>query len=323
MTTTEKNELANVAGNALATNQGGLSSLPANSDLYAQLMVASMRPRSIGGFIAASITMATRNEKVAASCKYKLPFKGGQEGPSVRLAEICASAYGNLKFGSRIIRTEQTQVVAEGYALDLQMNNYASSEVSMSIIDKNGRQYNADMINTTCMAASGKAVRNAIFKIIPRAFIDEVADAAMSCAVGDLKTLPERRTAALERFAAKGVTAKMILEKFGKESVEDIGLRELEELFGFYTAINDGDATVAEIFTVAATASTAPKSTVSDNLAAKAAKIDAEMQASKAKAGTTTTGPRRTSKPKDAELEAADEEARQREAAERMPGQEG
>ena len=63
--------------------------------------------------------MATIDAEVAGSCFYKLS-RGGKtiEGPSVRLAEIVASAWGNLKFGARIIDEPSVHDYGEDYWTD-------------------------------------------------------------------------------------------------------------------------------------------------------------------------------------------------------------
>jgi hypothetical protein len=67
------------------------------SEVEAQLDAAHKYPRQIKRFLNEAITLATLTRDVAESCIYALP-RGGKTiaGPSVRLAEICASAYGNF-----------------------------------------------------------------------------------------------------------------------------------------------------------------------------------------------------------------------------------
>src|SRR5579872_4963852 len=87
------------------------------SEVEAQLDAAHKYPRSITTFLQDAITLATTSQEIAESCMYSLP-RGGKfiTGPSVRLAEICASAYGNLQFGARVIDAEEKEVVAQGAA---------------------------------------------------------------------------------------------------------------------------------------------------------------------------------------------------------------
>ena len=69
------------------------------------MQAARVWPRSVKAFAAAAEAMATLTQQTAAECSYVVPRDGKQiVGPSVRLAEICASAWGNIDFGSRIGR---------------------------------------------------------------------------------------------------------------------------------------------------------------------------------------------------------------------------
>ena len=85
------------------------------SEVEAQLDAAHKYRRSIGAFLREAQTLATLTRPVAESCIYSVPRDGKViAGPSVRLAEICASAYGNLHLGARIIDVEDKEVVAQG-----------------------------------------------------------------------------------------------------------------------------------------------------------------------------------------------------------------
>ena len=97
-------------------------------------------------------------------------------------------------------------------------------------------------------AACSIAARNAIFKVVPFAFVKPIYSAAKAAAVGDLTTLAERRTKMVAKFESLGVPAKKIFESLGKGGLEEIGLNELEHLIGLYGAIRDGDQTIDEAF---------------------------------------------------------------------------
>jgi hypothetical protein len=128
-------------------------------------------------------------------------------------------------------------------------------EVQRRITDKYGKTYSEDMQTVTGNAACAIAARNAIFKVVPFAFVKPIFLAAKQTAVGDLTTLAERRTKMIAKFAALGVTDKKITESLGKSGMEEIGLGELETLIGLYNAIRDGDQTIEEAFPSPKTAS--------------------------------------------------------------------
>lgn len=225
-------------------------------EIDVQITTAKKYPRSIQKFRQDAMTMATADTQIAGSCFYKLKRKnreGGEaviEGPSVRLAEIIASAWGNLRFGARIVSEDEKSVTAQGVAHDLEKNVCNVIEVSRRIVDRTGRRYSDDMIQVTKNAVCSIALRNAIFKTIPFTYAKQIYEQAKKVAVGDVKTLNERRQSMFEAFSKMGVSKEQILATLEKPSIEDVGLTEIETMIGIFTAIKDGDTTIEAQFGV-------------------------------------------------------------------------
>jgi hypothetical protein len=220
-------------------------------ELDIQIVTAKRYPRSLKQFQQEAMSMATIDEETAASCFYVLPRAGKKiEGPGVRLAEIVANCWRNLKYGSKVVgETEDRKfVIAEGFAWDLEKNVASAIRVQRRITDKHGKRYNDDMIGTTSNAAASIALRNAIFKVIPMLFVQQIYLAAKKLAIGDAVSLKDRREKMLAYFAKFGVEEARILAKVKKPSIEDIDLTDLELLVGLSTAIKDGDVDVDAAF---------------------------------------------------------------------------
>lgn len=223
------------------------------SEIDIQISTAKRYPRSIEKFRQEALSMATLDKDIAASCFYKLKRGKGAdakiiEGPSVRLAEIVANAWGNLRFGARTVQEGQREVVAQGVAHDLEKNVCNTIEVSRRITNSKGERYGDDMIGVTKNAANSIALRNAIFKTVPFTYVKTIYEQAKKVAVGDSKTLLECRQSMLEAFAKMSVTKEQVLAFLEKPSVEDIGLGDVELMIGTYTAIKDGDTTIDQQF---------------------------------------------------------------------------
>ncbi|MGH7879731.1 MAG: hypothetical protein ACREQD_09565, partial [Candidatus Binataceae bacterium] len=203
------------------------------SEVMVQLDAAHKYSRSIKRFMGTSITLATINVATAESCMYSLP-RGGKSitGPSVRLAEIMASAYGNLHIGARVVDIGDREVTAQGIAWDLETNLRVTVEVQRRITDKSGKRFNDDMINVTCAAACSIALRNAIFRVVPRAYVDQVYERCRNVAIGNASTLTQRRDDVLGRLAKMGADKDRVLNALKLKGVEDIGLEHLELLIG-------------------------------------------------------------------------------------------
>lgn len=220
-----------------------------SSEIGMQLDAAHRYPRSVKRFLDEAKTLATMDVETAASCIYSVPRSGKTiSGPSVRLAEICVSAWGNSHIGARIVGTDATNVIAQGAAWDLEKNLRITMETRRRITQRNGDRYNEDMITVTGNAAASIALRNAIFKIIPRAYVDAVYSAARKVAVGDASTLADRRPKVMERLTKMGATPERVLATLGKPSVADLTVDDLEYLVGLGTAIKNGEKKIDEVF---------------------------------------------------------------------------
>lgn len=224
-------------------------SLITKAEIDVQISTAKAFPRSLKQFIDRAMSMATLTEDIAASCSYALP-RGGKslEGPSVRLAEIVCSSYGNIRAGARVIANDGKTITAQGICHDLETNNSVTVEVKRSIVGKDGKTFREDMQVVTGNAACAIAYRNAVFKVVPAALISEVYDRAQEVARGTAETLVKRRDKALEYFRSLKVTDKQICDALGIKKVEDIDLEKLSVLTGMRAAIKNNEATVQSLF---------------------------------------------------------------------------
>lgn len=237
-----------------------------------QVATAHRFPRSIKRFLESARSQITLSEDIAASCFYVLPrkkkdAKTGQlipiTGPSVRLAEIALSSYGNVRAEARPVAEDERSVTAQGVFWDLENNVAIKVEVKRRITDKDGRRFNDDGVMNATNAAVSIAFRNAAFRGIPRAFINSLDQTARQTAVGSIETLPARRERAFAWFAKLLVSQERLLAALGREGLEDVGLEDLETLMGWRTALKDEQTTVEELFPteVAAEGTTSARAT--------------------------------------------------------------
>lgn len=220
-----------------------------------QIATAHQYPRSIKTFLDNAMMMATMNEDIAAQCFYKLPRrdKNGKniqiEGPSVRLAEIMANNWKNLRCSSEITDDNGKFVTATAMVHDLETNVAYKMSCQRRVTTKDGKRYGDDMTQQTKNAACAIALRNAIFKAVPKVFVDEVFEKAKKVSVGESVTLEQRRNKALSFFQNKhGVDTEKVLKALGKKDISEIGLPELETMIGWTTALKDGVAKLDSIF---------------------------------------------------------------------------
>jgi len=208
---------------------------------------AAGAPRDISKSLAEASSLVS-DAGIAETMWYRVE-RGGKtiEGPSVRLAEIMAYCWRNVAYAGNIIEIGERTVTAEGMAVDLERNNPVRVAVSRSIVDKGGRRYSEQMIQTTCQAAQSIAIRNAIFKVIPGAFVKRVLEHARAVAEagGELNA---KRMKLLEWARSSGLSDAELLTFLGLDRVEDIGPAEISRLRGIAQAIREEETTVDEVF---------------------------------------------------------------------------
>ena len=218
-------------------------------EIDVQIATAKRFPRSVSKCIKEALTLATMSEEVAEQCFYAVPRDGKTvEGPSARLAEILASCWGHMRSEARISEETETHVVARGTSWDLERNVAVAFEVRRRITKKDGKRYNDDMITTASNAANSIAYRNTVFRVIPKAFWEPIYRAARKAAIGDVKTIVNRRAEMIAYFAKMGVTEARVLHSIGVAGVDDIGLDQLATLKGIAQALRDNEARVDDVF---------------------------------------------------------------------------
>ena len=186
----------------------------ARAEVDQQVATARAMPRILSRVVLNIQTLATLDAESADECIYALP-RGGKpiKGPSIRLAEIIGSQWGNARVGARVVHVDRAEkfVEAEGVFHDLETNMATTSRVRRRISDKKGELLSDDMIIVTGNAACAIAKRNAILGAVPKAVWRKAYAAVESVITGDIKTLTERREAAMKAFAAFGVTPEQVL----------------------------------------------------------------------------------------------------------------
>lgn len=221
-------------------------------EIDVQIATAHKFPRSMQQFKARALEMATLDEETAASCIYSRPVGGGKfaEGMSIRMAEIVGASYGNLRVGAMIISQTERQVVARGFAHDLESNFASTSEVIEATIKKDGRPYDERMRVVIAKAALAKARRDATFQVVPKALCKSVEMEARRVAIGDGATIAKRRANVITWIERLGIPKERVWAALGIQGEEDLGVEELATLIGLKTAIKDGEVNVDDAFPV-------------------------------------------------------------------------
>jgi len=224
----------------------------ANIDV--QITTAHRFPRSISKFIEKATEMVSVDMETAESCIYRRPVgrEGNNtkfaEGESIRLAEIVAATYGNLRVGVIITEMTPRYVKAMGIAHDLESNYASKAEVVEATITKDGNPFSERMRVVVAKAAQSKARRDAIFAVVPKSLCKPIINVARQTIAGNQRPLGERRQAVALWLTKLSISSDRVFHALGVKGIEELKDEQLETLTGLRTAMRDGEITLDEAF---------------------------------------------------------------------------
>lgn len=219
-----------------------------------QIATAKQYPRDLTAVLNKIATYATMDKETAEDCFYILRRKdaSGQdtviEGLSVRMAEIIAGAWGNLRVQTRIVGNDGRMITAQAICHDLETNVAVSKEVKRSIMTKKGYTYSQDMQVVTGNAAASIAFRNAVLTVIPKAVTKRIINEVKQVALGQSIDLETSRQNIIGYFGKLGVNQQQLFDYLGISKVEEIDKQRVFELRATANAIKEGTTTVQETF---------------------------------------------------------------------------
>lgn len=246
-----------------------------------QIATAKQYPRNIQSVLATIRTLATMDAETAEDCFYVLRrgnASGNQnviEGVSVRMAEIIASCWGNIRVQTRIIANDGKKITAQAMCHDLESNFAISLTVDRRITDKYGKTYSEDMQVVTGNAAAAIAFRNAVLKVIPKAVTKSIVEETKKVAMGQSIDIETSRQNMIQYFQKLGVTEEQLLAYLEVKSVEEITKEKIFELRGTANAIKEGTTTVQETFSAKA-----EQSAIAEKAKSKAEELKAKYEES-------------------------------------------
>ncbi len=219
------------------------------SEIDVQVATAKAYPRDLSAVYNKIMTLATMDAETAQECFYVLR-RGGSviEGLSVRMAEIIASAWGNLRVQAETIANDGKKITARAVCYDLETNVAVGKTVDRPIVDKNGRTYSVDMQVVTGNAAQAIAFRNAVLAVVPKAMTKKIVQQVKHVAMGEALTLETSRQNLVLYFEKLGVSQDMLLEYLQIKKRDEIDADMVFELRGLANAIKEGSTSVQEAF---------------------------------------------------------------------------
>ncbi len=230
--------------------------------IYSQMAVAQARPRSYAE-VQKRIDNVCARESLAAMATYAYA-KGGTDisGPSIRLAEAVASAYGNFKYGFEVAERNETSSKVRAYAFDMETNVQAERIYDVPHIrdTKHGSYAITDSREIYELEAnmSARRVRACILEIIPKDLIDYAVDKCDQTLRIKLDLTPEAIKKMVTAFKEEFDIPLSAIENFIQRKVETIHKSQFIRLRSIYRSLKDGIAKPEDFFDLAAPSESEP-----------------------------------------------------------------
>ena len=245
-------------------------------EVQAALVIAKRFPRDENQAFA-RIMKACQRLILAEQAVYRLPISGQtHEGPSIRLAEVLAQAWGNLKFGIKELSREKGRSHCVAYCWDHETNTSVELEFAVDHwieVGKKGqpkiKKPITDPVEIDRLIANrgARKLRNCILNVIPGDIVDEAVKACKkTLAKGGGEPLSDRIRKMVAVFQELSISQEMIEERL-KHPIDQTTGDEIVELTAIYKSLVDKQAKRSDFFNTGEVDT--PKSGLADKLRAE------------------------------------------------------
>src|SRR3990167_10782158 len=227
-----------------------IESSRAATEMQSAFLIAKKFPRDETASYNRVMTSCKRIS-LATQAIYNLPISGkNQSGPSIRLAEVLATSWGNLRFGFHEYGREDGKSSCKAFCLDLETNTNSEIDfevehfIEVGTKGNKSKKFISDPSELDRLIANrgSKKLRQCILKVIPP---DVVEDAMNQCKEtikkGDGSPVSDRVRKMVVAFGNLSVTQEMIEKRLG-HGIDITNADELVDLIAIYKALVDNQA---------------------------------------------------------------------------------
>jgi len=224
------------------------------AEVQAQYVIAKKFPRDENASFT-RIMRACERPFLAEQAIYAYP-RGGQlvTGPSIRLAEAMAQAWGNLDCGVREVSQSDGISVAEAYAIDLETNIRVSKTFHVPHVrdTKNGKKRLTDSRDIYELVANqgARRLRACILAALPGDVVDAAEQRCKKTLESSDIPMADQIRKLVLAFDELGVKTEHIEKRLGHKLDATIPA-EIVTLRGMYKSIKDGMADRSQFFDIA------------------------------------------------------------------------
>jgi len=229
--------------------------------LQSAYLMAKKFPRNEEAAVA-RITRECQRFQLADEALFQFP-RGTEkiEGPTIRLLEVIAQAWGNLDFGVQELENvdgPDGYSIIEGYCTDLETNNHQSKTFKVYhkiLVGTKGNKHTKHLVDPRdayehVANMGARRQRSAMQGVIPRFVVDDaVATVRETLKRGNGKSLVERIEAMVKAFATVGVSVEMLERKLD-HATKDVTADELVDLTIIFNTIRKREGGRKEFFSL-------------------------------------------------------------------------
>ena len=222
------------------------------AEIQGAMVLAKKFPRNYDS-VWNAIKLVCARQRFAEEALYSFPRGGAKiEGPSVNMARELAKLFGNLRCGLSILNDDGHTLTIEGYCWDLETNaKVAVQDRFQKLIFRKGKGWiipdERDLRELT-MRRGAVLVRNAIFGIVPKDFIEDAVEWVKETLNSDgSKDWQSWKKKVLAYFDEEGVTLEQMSRYVDKDS-QEWGPNEIRILWGVKKALSDGAGSLEHYF---------------------------------------------------------------------------
>jgi len=223
------------------------------AEVQAAMMLARANPRDERKAMD-RILMSCARPSLAEQAVYQYA-RGGTDisGPSIRLAEAIAQAWGNLQYGVRELSRDHENATVQAYAWDLETGTRREVTFQVPLIrsTKKGSYRLEDPrdIYETVANQGARRVRACILALIPGDVVDAAVEQCEATMKAKADVSPESIKKMVEAFAAVGVTREQIELRIQRR-LDSITPAQVVQLKKIYASLRDGMSNVSDWFEV-------------------------------------------------------------------------
>lgn len=222
------------------------------AEIQGALTVAAARPRNVNDAIDRIMT-ACQRARLAENATYQYS-KGGQSitGPSIRLMEAIAGAWGNITFGFRELSQSHGESTVEAFAWDLETNTKRTVTFVVPHRMKTGNSYKQLIdpreIYEYVANQSQRRVRSCLENVIPRDIVEDAVDECGRTLSAKVEVTPDTIKKMVLHFHKEYGVSKAQIEQRLQRRIESMTPANMIAMRRIVTSLKDGVAEPSDFF---------------------------------------------------------------------------